>query len=161
MKKTALKWLNRPHPVLMILSVLVVSCSAFASDIPKELVKIHREANHYYRIDGKAVTLVESGGDYVPEKMFGILKFNSPASCSHTAALKAKWIAERTDYKPFIVVYQMKSGFYHAVTVVMHEGGWWWMDNDTNWIESYASLFGLQDMRAATLEQWQELYGVK
>lgn len=137
----------------------VLSFSAHA-EVPKELLKVQREGNAYYRGDLKASG---TNAAYKVPHLFEVLPKNSVGSCSNTAAIKAV-LARKLGYYPLIASFRMHSGAYHAVVVIKKPGvdsGWWLLNNDTNWVREYDTLRGLDDLFVAPLSWWQLQAGVK
>jgi len=142
------------------LFALAFSQATLAMDPPKELTRIQREGNAYYRVDLKAANLSSRVSDYRIHNAWQVLPKNTPASCTNTVAIKVKKIVENTEYKPLVFVYQTKGSgipLYHTVVAVLTpDSGWWVLGNSTNYVRYYKDLSAFKNLEVGTLEYFRE-----
>ena len=119
---------------------------------------IQRKGHFYYRI-------AQNASPANVQSAFKVLPKNSPASCSHEAAIKLLMIREQMPHlNPEIMIYDTLNaqGVYwpHAVVVIEKQGGGFMvLNNRDRWVDHVANLNGYRNHKRMTYEQALRIYG--
>lgn len=137
-----------------IAALFVIAIPVFAID-KNDLAGIQREGHYYYRIARLATV-------YNVKDAFKVLPKNSPASCSHEVAIKARLIKERLpDANFFVAVYNMHNNNYetrHTVIVVMDDDGYYIMNNRDRWLDRVDNLDWMYQAEFMTIDNAVKKY---